>query len=450
MSAFLFHHHRTVDFSTVHSDILFSIFSQIHIRPRILVVSRVCKRWRQAVLRCPTSLIGLHLLPAALTRACASLLMITEIACTTPLHSMPYLPHVTSLITLPRPCASESYHLFTGLANLNLCIDNQCTCAIQLIKGNASTLTTLQLRGGMSASHTATIKAIAALSLPRLRNLRLHFSKNRDSIAFALGDFLHHHSGQLTSLALSLPLFGVFSSLHSLELSYESLDVRSFSALLRNAPRLVDLSLELSTANFDAPNLQQLSSLIVDKLVRFKCSFPLQQQWLAWCPVLDACSRLTSLDIDREPLLSDSLRTRLVSLSVSHVSSLLPYATWSNLCSLTASLTPSYRLKWGHGTLSLPALQRFSIRLPPANPTTSSDLLLVLQEVLDSCPLRSLEVVSASGAFFPTTWTSFLLAAEKRGLDWVTVTFAKKQYELRDFSKRPFMWLQFTNDTNCA
>lgn len=141
-------------------DILSATFSYLHLRPRLLVVSLVCKRWRHAVLQCPTQLSDRYLTPersVQMLPLMSRFLSLNSLKLSSPqlaqkLFDSQYSPRTSlrALSLIPTDVASATKFaqcfipVASGLHELSL---SQLTAdTIRLMQGTSSLLHTLKLK----------------------------------------------------------------------------------------------------------------------------------------------------------------------------------------------------------------------------------------------------------------------------------------------------------------
>ena len=178
-------------------ELLALTFSFIKLHPRLHVLSVVCKRWRQAVLRSVTHLsVGRpeQALFIGLFPSLTSLLVKAPL----PEASVP-----TSLVSLHLhnkiPCLCSSYTALTSLTTLVLTVTGRCRCAEQILTRNAASLTECHIwcRGYDSHRDDAHFaRHMESARLPKLAMLTMKLGR-------AIGPFVRFfmaHSAQLTKL----------------------------------------------------------------------------------------------------------------------------------------------------------------------------------------------------------------------------------------------------------
>lgn len=190
----------------LHTDILAMIFGRLRLRPRVQIVSLVCQRWREAVLRSVTSIecdapvklftlpsltqinmppfvVGTHRFPSQLRAPPASLRS---------LHLRRNQQSTT--------CGCHFLRALTGLTRLDVEISAGANCCeewLQLLLRNTASLTEVSLDLFVAMTPVATMQALGSLHLPALRSLTLVTSKHT-----AINQLLITHASQLVHIKL--------------------------------------------------------------------------------------------------------------------------------------------------------------------------------------------------------------------------------------------------------
>lgn len=240
-------------------EILHCFFEGFVQRARTRVLTRVCRRWRSAVLAMP------HLLPPTLPLRFFQALILSHANIT----SMGWLQLPPGLV-LPPLCSLDGYDLprFKGLHNcapyaalrslttLRFRDWGRCVCLSHLLCNNSALLTSLDLTMAIEpdAAVLEPIRSLASIYLSRLVDLKLDLglrdNKHANEMLYAI---IVTHATQLTRLSVAYR--------QGFAITPDSLTHCSFPALVELCLTVVESSLPATFAErllAAAPNLSEL------------------------------------------------------------------------------------------------------------------------------------------------------------------------------------------------
>lgn len=373
-------------FASLPLDLLGHIVSLIRLRPRLLVLALVSRRWRDAVSRTLTSLTP-HAPQELLARPSLTRLRVTgDAACylrgpvSPALLDLELEPSAHSwagaypLASSEVDCGCEHLLTVTSLTRLRLTLSQARCCDLSFhLLPNCANLSELVLhaRSTVPRSVGIDIPGLAALRLPRLRSLSIR------RIA-AAADFVAAHATQLTSLAVEQSLLLKLRDLPHCQLAHcadlclhtaDSLNREFQSALLAIAPRLTSLRV-LCAVNVP------VSRLLVPLLVSLRVGHEARSSVNVSLHLL---SRVTELRTSaRLAYLRDAaFLSNLRSLAVAHGARQAVHDQEDLMYALSAAAPRLRSLTiWNHishpqsiAKLSFPSLRRLSLvytRCPPS------------------------------------------------------------------------------------
>lgn len=241
---------RLVPFVDVPVDILHCIFACFILRARVLVLTRVCRRWRSAVLAMPLSLK-----PSLPSRHVQNLLLsganivsmgwahLPPDLALPPLRSFVGYPDSSPFQRIPKSEGHNcvTYGLLTSLTSLRFADDSMCACLSHLLRNSAESLTSVDLT--MRSERSPALADVASVRLLRLVDLRIELSFRDTNAHASLIAFMATHAAQLTRLSVA----------------FRELDGIMLDALLAcKFPLLTDLRLALPQSAFTLLFAQRL------------------------------------------------------------------------------------------------------------------------------------------------------------------------------------------------
>lgn len=344
-------------------DVLVEAFKYIPVRPRLLVIGVVCRRWRRAAIASIDALPE-ELAPQLTGAASALLSGLREVHILGPANEdaaaairclNPQLCERlrAASITIRGDCAAHLAHLAAYCTKLerlsvasSLTID-AAEALSQVLHRSFTSLTSLTLHTAAPWQHRRDHPA-----LPRLRSL--HFVSPRPTMEEAFGIIccIQAHSSALTSLSLAVDHLDTLSaiSLPCLgSLTAKASFVRDESvAWLESLPSLTALNLDRSWNIFDdqeAGYIARLAPKLVSLLiVKSSSGYGRPGETIAACNLLARCTKLASLELinsDASVLpLWITLGSRLTELSLSvDLCNKMPEHGWSRLLTGCTALT---------------------------------------------------------------------------------------------------------------
>lgn len=240
-------------FAELPFEILHMIFAGFIQLARIRVLTRVCRRWRRAVLAMPLSLK-----PTLPVQFMHALIISRANIVSMGWRQLPpgvELPPLRSLDGYEIPSFKEAhrcapYGALTSLTHLHFREWGRCVCLSHLLRNNADSLTSLDLTIALQAGASVPghVTALAGVRLPRLVDLTIDLGMRNNAIAnAALAALAAAHAAQLTRLsaayrqgfdakpeALTLCTFPLLASLN---LSVSCAGLADLSARLRISGR---------------------------------------------------------------------------------------------------------------------------------------------------------------------------------------------------------------------
>lgn len=384
------------------------ILAYFPLRPRLVVISLVCKRWRQLVLQQVTSwtkprsvLSVFNLFPHL-----RSLRLQGPLVSSAPIASVA-LPELRELeiYCFDGIPAQELILPFSSLTSLRL--DTQCKFSLPLVEKSALSVRVLHLLDDRSENFYSGLQHLHLPFLSAVTISHTHFGGTLDQFPAWLCYFITRHQQQLTSLSIkgigasytqSWLASCTFPSVTSLHIDGNASPCFVSSLVAKCAPQ-VSLSLHLcSPSHFEAFNKLELCSALVDLRLTNLDEELLPQAFLKFlgsCPRLARLSLAHTCPLDVFEQLAHSPYARFVvsldSLSIPRTLHPLPsfplYSAFSRLCSLHLSLPPEAIPQ----TLpSLPSLTELTYDL--RNSTHTGSALVSLERLVAALPsLRRLD-----------------------------------------------------------
>lgn len=402
-----------VNWSQLHADVLALIFAHHHLRPRLQVVSLVCRRWREGVLRSVTSVD--RYAPAILS----SLPSLEHLVAGRLERAPPPTLRSLKYSTVGNKCQCVLLRGLTALTRLDLSVGHGC-CEekFHVIARNAATLTELKLSA--SACSAESIAFLTRTPMPALRSLEAAIENSARSVyetliqlvtllAPHLTRFVMHQWARLMMTGNNVVLLPACQTL--------VLPFRSDLALLNLAPAATYISLNLDR--------QPPANFVVTALKSLKVNCSAVQPWLLQCTGLERLSLKDALPFSADaakcfpeclPMLR-SLTVRALAPSVLHrlhctqlTRLRLPFTELAALCP---------------GAWRFPVLHKLLVDdVPP------DGLPTVCRAVQRAQRLRSLKLALSENWRLPTAVLPLLSAASACGVE--RVRFIVESEELGD------------------
>lgn len=436
-------------------EVLGYILSFIPMRPRLLIASRVCKRWRRAALGVPVELSldpdVVTFSPKGQADAVAHLGPSVRGMWAVPLHRDAHAPpflqrlrmeSVTRNGVLRCYCKAYTEPIVTTLTELDAYTDGACACIPNLIAANSS-LTSLSVRFERTqpkAHHYTSLEVLKPL--PNLTKLVLGVHSTALRKIFTA--FLCNHAQQLMSLSIVDDHHLIIPPpMHFPNLTHCAVTLLFLNCLTPLADRFLDAMpklqcLDLTIAAFRPDELTPAFIHISPFLRSLTlCASDVGHEHIS--NAIDMlCVNLTALEA-ANPLPFASFGSRLQSLS-------LPYS--ANVMRELAVCTALRRLKLHNcevhtfvGAIRLPSLTSVDLKFQRGMRRREEPILAVMRTALRSCPrLRILTCDNTCACV--EHWNQLLGEAERIGMEAVVV---RREYTTKDPRIRPPRgWLTFS------
>lgn len=302
------------DWLSLPVDLLALTFGCLPLRPRLIVVSLVCRRWREAVLRSVIS-VETYVLSVPVTRSRPLVRFAERISCALP-ASLRSLSYANFVAFEKKPtCGCRFLRGLTGLTRLKLrvqagpgtCNERGCDEWLGLILSSAASLTDVSLEISKAATTPATLQALTAVRMPHLRSLHLGTEGNSAD----LDPLLSAHVTQLVQFNVLIdekaaagqhllrPSAAPLPQCRSLHLEL-GCPLACLAHLKTTFPSLASLSLDvrLGDSAGDFPESDFPFSALTSLHIYADPALPVSLDWLSRCTALRTISCFAS---DRWP-----------------------------------------------------------------------------------------------------------------------------------------------------